>query len=134
MTWTQFWDMHSGGGTKEGNFNHIYIEAESEAAQIIFQNKFGHNPNRVSCTCCGPDYSISSESTLEALTGYERGCAWDDTVKSCVERPDTDRFSKKYMTLDEYLTKSNVLVIRASDITPDMYEGELRESGYVWRD
>lgn len=58
MTWTQFWDMHSGGGLKEEPYNMIYIEAPEDVAKTIFFNKFGHNPERVSCTCCGDDYGI----------------------------------------------------------------------------
>jgi len=52
-------DMHSGGDLKE-KWQYIYIEAPEEEAKVIFYNRFGHNPNRVTCTCCGKDYSISS--------------------------------------------------------------------------
>lgn len=72
--WTRFSDMHSGGGCKEGNYNKIYIEAPQEEAEVIFYNRLGHNPNRVSCTCCGEDYSISEKESLEQLTGYDRNC------------------------------------------------------------
>ena len=44
--WTHFWDMSSGGGRKE-NWKHIYIEAAESEAIVIFYNRFGHNPNRV---------------------------------------------------------------------------------------
>lgn len=63
--WTRFYDMCSGGGIKESPYEYIYIEAPEEQAKIIFYNKFGHNPERVSCTCCGSDYSISKYSSLE---------------------------------------------------------------------
>jgi hypothetical protein len=66
-------DMHSGGGLKE-KAQYIYIEAPEAEAKVIFYNKFGHNPDRVSCTCCGSDYSISSGEDLVQLTGYDRGC------------------------------------------------------------
>lgn len=75
MTWTHFMDMHSGGGTKEEPFEHIYIEAPEAEARVIFYNRFGHSPERVSCTCCGGDYSISEHATLKEATAYERGCA-----------------------------------------------------------
>jgi len=55
--WTRFYDMHSGGGAKE-KWELIFIEAPEDEAISIFYNRFGHNPNRVSCTCCGADYSI----------------------------------------------------------------------------
>lgn len=55
---TTFLDMHSGGSRKE-EYGLIAIEAPRDEAELIFYNRFGHNPNRVTCTCCGPDYSIS---------------------------------------------------------------------------
>lgn len=74
MVWTRFMDMHSGGGTKEPPYEYIYIEAPENEAKVIFYNRFGHNPERVSCTCCGDDYSISEEKSLEQATAYERNC------------------------------------------------------------
>lgn len=73
---TAFWDMHSGGGTKEPPYEYIYIEAPEEEAKLIFQNRFGHNPDRVSCTCCGNDYSISQSDSIELTTAYHRNCRW----------------------------------------------------------
>jgi len=73
---TRFMDMHSGGGTKEGPYEYIYIEATQSEAEIIFYNRFGHNPNRVSCTCCGSDYSINEEADLEQGTAHERNCEY----------------------------------------------------------
>lgn len=75
--WTQFMDMHSGGGLKESPYSYIYIEAPEEEAKVIFYNRFGHNPERVSCTCCGDDYSISEEESFRALTTYQRSCAYE---------------------------------------------------------
>ena len=60
MTWTEFNDCHSGGGTKE-QWEKIFIEAPKDEAVTVFYNRFGHNPRRVSCTCCGPDYCIWEE-------------------------------------------------------------------------
>ena len=71
--WTQFWDMRSGGGKKE-KWEMIYIEAPAEEAKIIFYNRFGHSPDRVTCTCCGADYSIDEHEDFAQLTGYHRGC------------------------------------------------------------
>jgi hypothetical protein len=73
--WTRFMDMRSGGSQKE-NFAHCYIEAPENEAKIIFYNRFGHNPERVTCTCCGDDYSISEYETLEQATAYERNCEY----------------------------------------------------------
>ena len=72
ISWTHFWDMHSGGGCKEAPYEHIFIEAPLEEAVRIFYNRFGHNPYRVSCTCCGEDYSVSEYDTLEEATAYHR--------------------------------------------------------------
>lgn len=81
MAWTNFWDMHSGGKQKE-KFAQCYIEAPEPEAKVIFYNRFGHNPERVTCTCCGEDYSISEHKTLGQASGYQRGCKWD-TKKKC---------------------------------------------------
>lgn len=72
MPWTKFWDMHSGGSTKEPPFNKIYIEASEAEAKSIFYSRFGHNPERVTCTCCGEDYSIDEHATLGEATAYDR--------------------------------------------------------------
>jgi len=66
-------DMHSGGGQKE-EWPFIIIEAPEDEARVIFYNRFGHNPERVTCTCCGEDYSISEEDSLEQATAYDRNC------------------------------------------------------------
>lgn len=65
--WTRFWDMNSGGGQKEP-FEMIFVEAPAEEAALIFTRRFGHDPHRVTCLCCGPDYAIDGFETLEAAT------------------------------------------------------------------
>lgn len=134
MKWTQFMDMHSGGGLKEP-YQYIYIEAPEADAQIIFYNRFGHNPERVSCTCCGDDYSIDDSDSLEQATAYNRGCKWDDVNGGYLEEKD-DRysFSDKYTTLDEYMLKEDVLFIHADDIKPEEREGTIPEQGFIWHD
>ena len=140
-------DMHSGGGTKEPPYEYIYIEAPREEAELVFYHRFGHNPHRVTCTCCGEDYEISEGGDLKQLTGYNRGCAWlvpidKDQHKSlgCIElgedippgytarKPSYD----EYITLEQYLAKFNVLVIRAEEISPEERVGQLPEEGYIW--
>jgi hypothetical protein len=128
-----FLDMHSGGRTKEEPFDKIYIECDNEdEAKIIFYNIFGHNPERVTCTCCGEDYSINPPAPLAKATGFHRGCAWNDAGSETIEKP-VPRGFKKYQTLDEYMRGKRVLFIGADEITPDMREGEVPEQGYVWR-
>jgi transcription elongation factor Elf1 len=127
-------DMHSGGGQKE-KWAYIFIEAPEEEAQVIFQNRFGHNPNRVTCTCCGEDYSIDESPTLEEITAYYRGCDYDEEARKYVEKQATKyACGRKYATLEEYLKDKDILVIYEKDILPEERKGELREQGYVWMD
>lgn len=112
--WTLFWDMHSGGDIKEPPFSLILVEAAEEEAKIIFYNKFGHNPDRVSCTCCGNDYETFSNESLEELTKYHR------------ER------LRQESTLTEFLLQPDVKVIPLEAIQPADREGELPEQGYIW--
>lgn len=157
--WTHFWDMHSGGGQKE-KWAHIFIEAPIQEAIVIFYNRFGHNPSRVTCTCCGEDYAISEEKTLEQATAYERGCMWgyrdsegnqvsegeahvgkgvkrklkDGYFSGYLEQGDPKCSYKKYRTLDEYLQKESVHIIYAIDIEDEERIGDVPQQGYVWQD
>ena len=150
--WTQFLDMHSGGGQKE-KFSHCYIEAPENEAKVIFYNRFGHSPERVSCTCCGEDYSISESETLEQASGYQRGCAYayfkgkkripenegfiigkgspKGVVGMYIEERN-EKYSQEYTPLSEYIKEDNVCVIYAKDIKPEERVGEIPEQGYVW--
>ena len=108
--WIQFWDMHSGGGQKE-KWAFIYIEAPRKEAEVIFYNRFRHNPNRVTCTCCGGDYSIDEGESLEQLSGYHRNC-----------------------TIEEYSKQKDVLIIRSNDVGEADFEvTEIPEQDYVWK-
>ena len=155
MTWTRFMDMHSGGGLKEPQ-QYILIEAPEDEAKVIFYNRFGHNPERVTCTCCGEDYNIGEHSTLEAATAFDRGCdyvyfrpdgsecpqdeAWttgrglaDGYTQGYMERPARRYAFNKFTTLEDYLKKPEVLVIHASEIKPEERVGAVPVQGYVWR-
>ena len=132
MTWTRFMDMNSGGGQKE-DWAYIYIEAGQKEAVVIFYNRFGHNPHRVTCACCGPDYSIDEDDTLEEASGYKRGCAWDDDEKKYIETSAGSEW-RPYQTVEEHSEDGGVLVVPASEIKPDEQIGEIPEQGYVWVD
>lgn len=97
--WTRFMDMHSGGGSKE-RWEYIFIEAPEKEAKIIFYNRFGHNPDRVTCTCCGEDYSISESHTLAQATGYERCCDYivpkDNKFISELSKVDQEWYEKNH--------------------------------------
>ena len=141
--WTQFWDMNSGGGTKEPQ-SQIYIEAPEDEACRVFYNRFGHSPHRVSCTCCGADYSVSEEPTLREITGYQRNCDYvtDPSGKeSCYFEPDVvspkgwkvDPGYGDHVPLEDYVQQDDVLVIREDEIADHERMGEIPEQGYVWR-
>lgn len=154
--WTRFMDMHSGGRQKL-DWAYIYIEAPDDTAKVIFYNRFGRNPERVTCTCCGEDYSISEESSLEQATGYERCCDYvyfdkdnkehsqDEWYKlpiserkdwegRYVERKNTRySFSTEYKTIEEYIKNEDVLVIYEKDIKDEERYGDVPEEGYVWK-
>lgn len=125
-TWTQFMDMHSGGGLKE-KWSYIYIEAPPSEAEIIFYNRFGHNPHRVSCTCCGQDYSLSEEPSLAQATAYNRGMEHDGK-----RWKGKSKYAEKVIPLKEYLKRKEVLVIYKKDIKPKERHGFLPQQGYVW--
>lgn len=146
--WTQFMDMHSGGGIKEKLYQYIYIEAPEAEAKIIFYNRFGHNPDRIACTCCGPDYSITGDSaTLAEATAFNRNCEWDENSQKYVDEqsqhnleirkqtntPDKDKWGI-YIPLLQYLKSKDVLVIRKKDIKKSERVGKLPPQGYVWVD
>jgi len=98
--WTHFHDMYSGGEKKE-QWNHIFIEAPIDEACSIFLNRFGHDPKRITCRCCGADYSITEGESLEQITAYYRGCKWNDKTKKYEERKSQDSFYP-YRTIKEY--------------------------------
>lgn len=156
--WTQFWDMNSGGGLKEGPYSEIYIEAPEDEAVRIFYNRFGHNPNRVTCTCCGNDYSINESETLEQATAYQRNCGYvfrNPAGEVCDKKegfvigkgmqagytcgyeevPDTlFKYGRPLVPLADYIKQPNVLVIRADEIKPEERVGKVPEQGYVWQE
>jgi hypothetical protein len=164
--WTHFHDMHSGGGAKvvlmpDGTFKdgesryketgqpkgHIFIEAPEDVARVVFYNRFGHSPDRVTCTCCGDDYSVSESDSLAQATGYNRRCRydektkryieeWDDSVlKYCQSEKDRQHYREQrgLVALDDYLSDPEVLVIYAKDIAAAERAGDVPTQGYVWR-
>ena len=114
MVWTQFHDMHSGGGLKT-KWAHVFVESDSEAEAIdIFRERIGRDPDHVTCSCCGEDYSVSTEDTLEQATAYERNCAWDGAKHRWVERGDPARAWAKYVPIEEYEKREDILILRST--------------------
>lgn len=133
MMWVQFWDMNSGGDRKE-RWPHIYIECQGiEQAKAIFYHRFGHNPDRVSCTCCGEDYSVTENIDLGQLTGFQHNADWDQKLNRYVERPRMEKYP--VLSVEEYEAQEDVLFIRFDELTPeDLAAGEPPTQGYVWQD
>lgn len=121
--WTRFMDMHSGWWRKQDR-EYIYIEAWEEEAKVIFYNRFWANPDRITCTCCGSDYSISEEIDLLQATAYERWCDYDSKLNSYIE-------TKKSITIEKYIKNGSVLVIYAKDIKDEERKWEIPEQWYV---
>jgi hypothetical protein len=120
--WTHFHDMHSGGGLKT-EWAHIFVEAPLAEAKRIFEERTGRDPDNETCGCCGDDYSISEEPTLEQASGYERNCAYDSEAKAWAERQDTTsvwRSSQPYVPVDEFVKRPDVLVIRRTTLLPSV--------------
>ena len=101
MSWTLFWDMHSGGEQKL-EWAKIYVEATSEEQAIaIFRKRFDRNPHNVTCSCCGCDYAISTSPTLEEESAYHRNDCQDAIGPT--------------LTLEEYIDRPDVCVVPASE-------------------
>ena len=144
MAWVRFMDMHSGGSQKL-EWPYIYIEtiaADNEdggyfdnparrEAESVFYSKFSRNPNRVTCTCCGKDYSISVEETLEAATAFERGCDWDKE-EGYIERQAKYLSANRYQTLGKYVASKEVKVVYKEEVTDADRASEPPGEGYVW--
>lgn len=92
-------DMNSGGGQKLA-WEIVLIEAPEPEAVAVFTRMFDRDPSNVTCWCCGEDYSVSNDDSLEELTEYDR--------KWCRER--------NPLPLEEYLLLANVKVVRAQEI------------------
>ena len=143
IPWTLFKDMSSGGGTKEEPYELIFIEALEHEARLIFYNRFGHNPERVTCTCCGPDYSINESPSLEEASAYHRHCKFiecgrdkegnwlEDGGGHYVEEPNE---YGDYETLEEFKKRDDVLIIYDKDIKPKERKGDVPAQGYIWAD
>lgn len=125
--------MHSGGSTKVKPYNKLYMEAPQRIAEIVFYNRFGRNPHRITCTCCGEDYSLSEYDSLEQASAYHRNCAYDKKEERWIEQPDTSYGSRKELiSLKDYCASEDVLVIRADEITDEEKIGYLPQEGWTW--
>jgi hypothetical protein len=77
---TCFWDMSS-GGSKKMKWRRILIEAPEKDAVSVFYSRFGRNPNRITCTCCGSDYAITEYDTLDVALRQMKDFMEGDATK-----------------------------------------------------
>ena len=115
--WTMFYDTCSGGEIKEPPYELIFIESDENEAKGIFYARFGHNPERVTCTCCGDDYAISSEESFDEITKYHR---------------ETRYGSGEYVTTESFSARKDVLIIRDDEIRLDERDVDVPNEGYIW--
>jgi len=64
--WTRFYDLHSGGLPKT-KWAVIWVELPEDEAVEWFKKRFDRDPNNVTCTCCGGDFSISCWTSWDEL-------------------------------------------------------------------
>ena len=124
MPWTEFWDMHSGGGRKL-DWDFIYIEAPLAEARAIFYSLFGRNPERVTCTCCGEDYALEEYETLEEATAYQRGYYFKDGEELPLIR-------ELHYSLDMFVALPSIKIVYANEISDEMRKAFVPSEGYVW--
>jgi len=122
--WTSFRDMSTSSkpGLKVG-YKEILIELPEEEAKGYFQKRFDCNPDKHTCSCCGSDFSVIESETLAKATMVVRKCHIDDKTgewQDSAPKPGTIahkyNLHKWYQTLDEYIERDDVLVIRREEI------------------
>jgi len=122
-------DMHSGGDQKL-DWPYILIEAPENEARSVFFSRFGQSPDRVTCTCCGKDYSVSESESLEQAMASFLSWRWDKPSKRYVPEPGRGKF----YTLEQGLQQTTRFnVIYADEIQPEERRADVPEEGYVWR-
>lgn len=112
---TVFLDMHSGGDAKL-QWEKIYIALPKKLARIVFENRFNRNPDNITCSCCGEDYSVNEYDNIYQATGYYRNCLFKDG--EYIEEPNS-KYHKKIIPLEEYLKRKEILFIRDFEIKPE---------------
>lgn len=118
--------MHS-GGDKTLEWEVIYIEGSVAQAVEIFEQKFGRSPYSISCECCGEDYSVDDDSDLEQASGYERNCKYDDEAEKYVADPSNE----KYLTIEQYKQRDDVLIIPKEKSRVYSQKAELKHDSII---
>jgi hypothetical protein len=97
---TRFMDMHSGGHLKTP-YTHIYIDEPIGEAIRTFKELFKHDPDNVTCKCCGEDFIYEEYSSLEEATAYDRDCKWTGKKYDLKDAP---------ISVEEYFSGKNKVI------------------------
>lgn len=103
--WTIFTDSHSGGKQKL-EWEIILLEVGEKHAPSFFEELFGRDPDHITCSCCGSDYSWDEYETIEKATGYYRNCDYkigEGYVES--PSPDCKKYKWEYITVEQLLER-----------------------------
>lgn len=119
--WTEFMDMHSGGGTK-CYFDKIFIEGTAFEAMQDFVKIFHRDPGNTTCDTCGGDYSISTHKSLDDSYWYSPNLLEKNGVVNSYEEYGRRKFLGNHiiiyknqvnmianMGIENYIKKINVL-------------------------
>lgn len=103
---TRFLDMHSGGFLKT-SYSHIYIDEPLGEAIKTFKEILKHDPDNITCDCCGTDFVYEEYESLDEATAYDRGCEWNiDKYDLTTAKISIDNFFRE---------KNNVLLIKDNE-------------------
>jgi hypothetical protein len=122
LMWTHFHDMHSGGCQKL-QWAHIFVEADEDEAKEFFEEAFNRDPEHTTCNCCGGDYSISTEDSLEQITGYERSAAYAYIEKATGREVSKDEAWERGKGFKEGIESRYVERQRFYDHKPELADG-----------
>jgi hypothetical protein len=106
--WTQFWDMSTGGKEKSPH-KLIYIRGDRKEATQTFIERFGRDPEHMTCRCCGVDYSITTEPALWLATAWWRGYNVRDLPGGKLHQLVPNTHQPK--TLDQFRQNPEILIL-----------------------
>lgn len=135
---TQFHDMHS-GGIQTTEYAHIFVELPEDAAIGWFRDRFGENPLRVRCHCCGPNFSVTQGPDLRQATAYERNCQFvkvegESGGGHYIEEEDTRfTFGGDHIPFEEYVENAEdhgALIVTADELPNELRDEATTEGGF----
>lgn len=93
MTWTRFYDMHSGGEAKTA-WEIIYAEGDEETARKIVAEALSIDTEAVTCSCCGEDFSVLEFDSLEDAASLD-----GRTVAEFLDDPWVEQVGRRLLVL-----------------------------------